>query len=97
MLIIKQGTWFKGDDQAIDNIQWITGSQTFKRDGFPSIIIINKIIEPVPLKFEEIQGEMMTGYQEFLESEWIRQLKENYNVKIDSLVLEEVKKKLNNE
>ena len=39
----------------------------------------------------------MTGYQEFLESEWIRQLKENYNVKIDSLVLEEVKKKLNNE
>ena len=97
LLIIKQGTWFKGDDQAIDNIQWITGSQTFKRDGFPSIIIINKIIEPVPLKFEEIQGEMMTGYQEFLESEWIRQLKENYNVKIDSLVLEEVKKKLNNE
>lgn len=30
-------------------------------------------------------------------SEWIRQLKEKYNVKIDSLVLEEVKKKLNNE
>jgi hypothetical protein len=40
---------------------------------------------------------MMTGYQEFLESEWIRQLKEKYNVKVDSVVLEEVKKKLNNE
>ena len=40
---------------------------------------------------------MMTGYQEYLENEWIRQLKEKYSVKIDSLVLEEVKKKLNNE
>ena len=39
----------------------------------------------------------MTGYQEYLESEWIGQLKEKYSVKIDNLVLDEVKKKLNNE
>jgi len=42
-------------------------------------------------------GEMMTLYQEYLESEWTAQLKEKYTVKTDSLVLEEVKKKLNNE
>jgi hypothetical protein len=36
----------------------------------------------------------MTGYQEFLESEWIRQLNKKYNVKIDNLILEEVKRKL---
>lgn len=40
---------------------------------------------------------MIKGYQEFLESDWIRQLKEKYSVKVDSVVLEEVKKKLNNE
>jgi peptidyl-prolyl cis-trans isomerase SurA len=97
LLIIKEGTWFKGDDHDIDSLQWITGFQSFKKDGFPSIIMINKIIDPVPLKYEEIQGEMMTGYQEYLESDWIRQLKEKYTVKIDSLILEEVKKKLNNE
>ena len=97
LLIIKEGTWFKGDDPEIDNIQWITGSQLFSKDGFPSIIIINKVIDPFPLKFDEVQGEVMTGYQEYIESEWIKQLKEKYSVKIDSLVLEEVKKKLNNE
>ena len=64
------------------------------KDGFPSIILINKVIEPVPLKFDEVQGEMMTGYQEYLENEWIRQLKEKYNVKIDNMVLDEVKKKI---
>jgi peptidyl-prolyl cis-trans isomerase SurA len=97
LLIIKEGKWFKGDDPEIDNIQWITGSQSFSKDGFPSIILINKVIDPVPLKFDDVQGEMMTGYQEYLESEWIRQLKEKYSVKIDSVVLEEVKKLLKNE
>ena len=59
--------------------------------------MIKKVNEPVTFKFEEVQEKMMTGYQEYLENEWIRQLKEKYNVKIDSLVLEEVKKNLNNE
>ena len=97
LLIITRNTWYKGDDPDIDNLQWITGSQSFRRNGFPSIILINRIIEPVPAKFDEIRGEMMTGFQEFLENEWMRQLKENYTVKIDSLVLKEVKKNLNNE
>jgi len=97
LLIIKESKWYKGDNPEIDNLQWIKGSQSFSKDGFPSIILINEVIDPVPFKFDEVQGEMMTGYQEYLEDEWIRQLKEKYSVKIDSLVLEEVKKKLNNE
>ncbi|MCX6253414.1 MAG: peptidylprolyl isomerase [Bacteroidia bacterium] len=97
LLIIKEGKWFESDDPEIDNIQWVTGSQSFSKDGFPSIILINKVIGPVPLKFDEVQGEMMTGYQEFLESEWIKQLKGKYDVKIDSLVLDEVRKLLKNE
>jgi len=66
-------------------------------NGFPSIILIKKVKDPLPLSFEEVQEKMITGYQEYLESEWIRQLKEKYSVKIDSLVLDEVKKKLLNE
>jgi peptidyl-prolyl cis-trans isomerase SurA len=49
------------------------------------------------MKFENVLGEVMTGYQEFLESEWIRQLNKKYSVKIDNLVLDEVKMKLKNE
>jgi peptidyl-prolyl cis-trans isomerase SurA len=97
LLIIKEGTWFKGDDPEIDNIKWIKGSQSINKDSFPSIIFINKVIDPVPLKFDEVLGEMLTGYQEYLETEWIKQLKDKYSVKIDSLVLEEVNKKLKNE
>ena len=97
LLTIKKGIWYKGDDYDIDNIQWITGSQPFKKDGYPSIILIDKVIEPVPLTFKEVQGEMMSGFQVYIENEWIRQLKNRYDVKIDSLVLDEVKKIFNNE
>ena len=40
---------------------------------------------------------MVTGYQEYLEEDWIKQLKRNYTVKIDNVVLEEIRKNLNNE
>jgi peptidyl-prolyl cis-trans isomerase SurA len=97
LLTIKKGIWYKGDDHDIDNIQWLTGYQPFKRNGFPSIILINRVIEPVPLAFKEVQGEMMSGFQEYLESEWIRQLKNRYDVKIDSMVLDDLKKMFNDE
>jgi peptidyl-prolyl cis-trans isomerase SurA len=97
LLVITEGKWFKGDDPLIDKIQWRTGSQFLKINNYPSVFVIKKIIEPVPLPFNEIQGEMMTGYQDYLENEWIKQLKEQYAVKIDNQVFDEVKKSLINE
>jgi len=44
-----------------------------------------------------VQGEMMTGYQDFLDKNWIGQLKKQYTVKIDSRVFEEIRKKIINE
>jgi peptidyl-prolyl cis-trans isomerase SurA len=97
LLFINEKKWFRGEDPEIDRLDWVAGMQSFSKGGYPSIILINSVTEPVPLSFDEIQGEMMKGYQDYLESEWIGQLKENYSVKIDNLVLNEVKKKLNNE
>ena len=96
-LFIQNGKWFKGDNPEIDKIEWVNGAHTFMRDGFPSVLLIKKVLEPLPLNFEEVQGEVITGYQESLESEWIGQLNKKYNVKIDNLVLDEVRKKLQNE
>lgn len=97
LLIINERKWIRGDDPEIDNLKWVTGIQSFKKGGFPSIILINTVNATVPLSFKEIQGEMMTGYQDYLEKEWIGQLKERNSVKIDNFVLGEVKEKLNNE
>jgi peptidyl-prolyl cis-trans isomerase SurA len=97
LLIIKDGKWFAGDNPEIDKLNWNIGPQSIIFDGFPSIINITKVINPSPLSFEDVQGEMMTKYQEFLEKEWVEQLKEKYSVKVDNTVFEEVKQKLKNE
>jgi peptidyl-prolyl cis-trans isomerase SurA len=97
LLTIIEGTWFRGDDAEIDKPEWTAGSHSFSRGGFPSIMLIKKVVGPEPLKFDEVKGEVMTAYQEFLENEWDRQLNKKYSVKIDDLVLDEVKNKIKNE
>jgi peptidyl-prolyl cis-trans isomerase SurA len=97
VLFIETGTWKSGEDPVLDKVDWVPGTHSLTRNGFPSIIEIGRVTGPVPLKFEDVEDKMMTGYQEFLDSEWKMQLKEKYNVLIDSFVLGEVKKKLNNE
>ena len=97
LLFIKEGIWYSGDNNEIDKIEWLKGSHYILNNNFPSIIHIKSVLEPSPLKFELVKGEVMTGYQQFLENEWIGQLNTRYSVKVDNLVLEEVKKKLKNE
>ena len=97
VLLINRKTWYKGENPDIDKIEWKNGTQSLTYKGYPSIIIIKKVLEPSPLNYDKVQGEVMTGYQELLESEWTRQLNKKYNVKIDNVVLQEVKKNINNE
>jgi peptidyl-prolyl cis-trans isomerase SurA len=97
LLFIKEEKLFRGDDPEIDSIEWTKGTHSFHKNGYAAVILIKNVYEPSPLKFEDVKGEVMTGYQEFLESEWIIQLNKKYNVKIDNLVLEQVKKKLRDE
>jgi peptidyl-prolyl cis-trans isomerase SurA len=97
LLTIREGIWNRGDNKTIDSLTWSKKQQETIIDGFPSIVLVNKVIDAVPLPFIEVQGEMITGYQEFLEENWIKQLKSKYTVKIDNGVLEEIRKNLNNE
>ena len=97
LLTIKEGTWYKGDNETIDNLDRGKIQQETIIDGFPSILVINKLIDAVPLPLSEVQGEILTAYQEYLEANWVKQLKGKYSVKIDSGVLEEIRKNLNNE
>jgi peptidyl-prolyl cis-trans isomerase SurA len=94
LLTIKHGIWFKGDDTEIDKTEWTEGLHTITDDRFPSVLYIKKVYEPAPLKLKDIQGDVMTEYQTYLEKEWIGQLNKKYSVKVDSQVLEEVKKNI---
>lgn len=97
LLVITEGKWIEGNDPAMDNLKWEKGYQSARINNYPSVVVINKVNNPQPLPFEEVSGEMINGYQEYLENEWIKQLKERYAVKIDGQVLAEIKKSSGNE
>ncbi len=97
LLTITEGKWFAGDDTEIDGIKWTAGVHHFIKKDFPSLLVINKVNEPEPLPFKEVQAEIISGYQDWLTEEWVKQLKKKYIVKIDNLVFDEVKKRLGNE
>jgi peptidyl-prolyl cis-trans isomerase SurA len=97
LLSIKHGRWYRGDDKMVDTVSWTEGVHEMTCDSFPALVVITKVNPPEPLPFAEVQSDMISGYQEFLEKDWIRQLKEKYPVKIDKAVFEEIRKKLSNE
>jgi peptidyl-prolyl cis-trans isomerase SurA len=94
LLTIEKGIWTKGEDKEMEKFDWKAGSYETYINGFPAIVIVEKIKPPQPLPFSEVRGEMISGYQEYLEKTWIEQLKGKYSVKIDNNVLQETKKKL---
>jgi peptidyl-prolyl cis-trans isomerase SurA len=96
-LTIVDSTWYNGSDQDIDKMSWTTGLHSFNWKGYPALIVIKEKIDPVPLPFEKVKGEMLSGFQDKLEKDWIKQLKEKYTVKVDSNEFSNLKKKLINE
>jgi peptidyl-prolyl cis-trans isomerase SurA len=97
LLTITDGRWFEGDNKVIDNIQWVTGEQNIEINSLPAVITISRVINPEPIPLKDIQGEIMTAYQDYLENEWIKQLKAKYTVKTDNIVYDKVKKSIKNE
>jgi len=97
LLITRQGIWYSGDDPEIDKIEWITGVRSLMLNNYPSLVVIKRVIEPSPLPLEEVRGEVMTDYQEYIENEWTGQLKKQYPVNLDESVFDEIKNNLNHE
>jgi peptidyl-prolyl cis-trans isomerase SurA len=94
---IEEGSWKKGENEVLDRIEWKTGTIYGTGKEMPAVTVIRRIIDPVPVPLDEVRDEMMTGFQEQLETQWLSMLKKKYAVKVNAGVLEEVKKKLKNE
>ena len=94
LLIIKKGVWYKGDDKSVETVDWQKGIHQTTIGGLPALVVIDKVMKPEPVPFSNVEGEVMSGYQDYLEKNWIEQLKKKYTVKLNGTVLEAVRKSL---
>lgn len=61
-----------------------------------TVVKVNKIIPPQPMKLSEAKGRVINDFQEYLDKEWIMELKQQYPVKVDKRVLKKLIKQNQN-
>ncbi len=82
----------KGENALIDAQKGVSGSGPVLEDvGSSTFVIVKGQRSPEPKKLDEARGQITSDYQEFLESEWLKSLKEKYPVSINQDLLKQIK------
>ncbi len=71
--------------------------KSFNNDGKLQIIQVKKDIKSRLKSYEEAKPELITEYQNYLEKNWIEQLKKENTVKINTELLEKLKSEFESE
>ena len=89
---IEDKLFAKGDNWMVDQVKWKPGaSDIINEQDAQDFVWINKLIDPKPKKLDDIRGQVTADYQDNLEKEWIKVLREKYPVKINQDVLSKIK------
>ena len=94
-IMVKSGV-FEEDDAIMSSFQNVTkGVSTIVfKDNYYFILNVTDIKEAGPKLFTECKGKVMSDYQQFLESNWVNELKKEFEVKIQPEVFTIIKKQL---
>ncbi len=65
-------------------------SEIFEKDGRYFVVVFDKIIAPTNKTFDEARGIVISDYQTYLEQQWLKELKDKYEVKMNDDVLKKV-------
>ena len=88
MVTIEDGAWEQGTNNVVDYYVW--NNQTVSINEELEFIRGDKI-KPEPKTLNEAKGLYISEYQNFLEKEWIKELKKKYKVKIYKKNLKTIK------
>lgn len=82
----------KGDNVNIDALEWKPGITDLipMADTTNAIIVMHSVVAPEPKLLNEIRGAMTADYQNFLEKEWISELRQKYPVIVNREVFNSI-------
>jgi len=81
---VEKNKFSKGENDIVDLIKWTPGiKEPVKRDDKIVIAYVNKQIPPEPKKLKEVRGLVTADYQNYLEKQWIKELREKHDIKIN--------------
>ena len=79
------GKYERGQNEIVDQIEWVEGlSDNITKENSPVMFVkVNKILQPTPKTLNEAKGFIVSDYQEYLEKEWIKELRKKYPVEVN--------------
>ncbi len=69
-------------------------SDIYNKENSFVVVQTQKIIPPAPKTFEEVKGKVISDYQNYLEKEWIQNLREKHQISINKKAVKKLKKQL---
>ena len=80
---LKEGTFEKGEVPQLDLAKWQVGMQDIGKQGDRYYLINIVSLKPAGTKkLSEVRGLAISDYQDYLEKEWLKELRGKYEVKI---------------
>ena len=89
---MQQGLWEQGKNAAVDKYGLkIKKAEFTPSEEYPVVVCVGKGLK-APATWDDEKGKVTTDYQDYLEAEWIKQLRAKYPVVIDEKVWESIKR-----
>ncbi|MFP4366424.1 MAG: peptidylprolyl isomerase [Bacteroidales bacterium] len=84
----ERGIYGRRDSEITDTIDWEEGvSGTYRINDQYKIVLVHDVMEPEPMTLEEAEKAVIADYRDYLEEKWIENLREKYNVVVNTDVL----------
>lgn len=80
----------RGENKALDAVTWQAGRHTLQQNDREYLIIINKVLEPGYKELNEVRGQVITDYQNYLEEQWVQELRQKYPVEVQESEVEKL-------
>lgn len=91
-VMIKQETIEEGAENAPKNLTFKTGvSDVYKEGEFYFVTEVKEVLPAGPKTIEDTRGKAINDYQQYLEDNWVAELKKEFKVEVNKDVFEKVK------
>lgn len=92
-LKIEHKKYSRKDNPVIDQIKWEKGvTEDISKDNKVIFVVVHNLVAPEPKLLKEAKGLITADYQNYLEEEWIKQLRSKYSYEVNQGVFESLLK-----
>jgi len=84
----------KGVNTLVDQTPWVKNQNSVYRENNEiKLVSVLNLIDPEPKPLQEVKGLVTAEYQNYLEQQWVNELRAKYTWKVDEEVLKSIYKK----